>query len=204
MARVTADDVCAGLPGTSAANGQQECPLALDLEKALLACAEGDKRALNAIYEAEGARMLGVAMRILNRRSLAEKAVQDAFVLVWRKAASFDPAKGAAATWLYTVLRNRSLTILRDEGRAEPTDMPPDEEVAGDGESPEDTIARLSDAEALKHCLQKLEPKRRMAIALTYVHGLSHGELAGKLGLPLGTIKSWLRRSLLTLRECLQ
>ena len=178
--------------------------MALDLEKALLACARGDKRALNAIYEAEGPRMLGVAMRILKRRSLAEEAVQDAFVLVWRKAASFDPAKRAAASWLYTVLRNRSLTILRDEGRSEPKEMPLGDEIADDGESPEDTIARLSDAEALKHCLQKLEPKRRMAIALAYEHGLSHGELAGKLGLPLGTIRSWLRRSLLTLRECLQ
>lgn len=178
--------------------------MALDLDKALMACAGGDKRALNAIYEAEGPRMLGVAMRILRRRSLAEEAVQDAFVLVWRKAASFDPAKGAAATWLYTVLRNRSLAILRDEGRSEPTQMPLGEEVANEGESPGEAIARLSDAEALKHCLQKLEPKRRMAIALAYVHGLSHGELAGKLGLPLGTITSWLRRSLLTLRECLQ
>lgn len=178
--------------------------MALDLDKALLACAGGDKRALNAIYEAEGPRMLGVAMRILKRRSLAEEAVQDAIVLVWRKAASFDPAKGAAASWLYTVLRNRSLAILRDEGRSEPTQMPLGEEVANEGESPEEAIARLSDAEALKHCLQKLEPKRRMAIALAYVHGLSHGELAGKLGLPLGTIRSWLRRSLLTLRECLQ
>ena len=178
--------------------------MALDLEKALLACAGGDKRALNAIYEAEGPRMLGVAMRILKRRSLAEEALQDAFVLVWRKAASFDPAKGTAATWLYTVLRNRSLAILRDEGQSEPTQMPLGEEVANEGESPEEAIARLSDAEALKHCLQKLEPKCRMAIALTYVHGRSHGELAGKLGLPPGTITSWLRRSLLTLRECLQ
>lgn len=178
--------------------------MALDLDKAILACAGGDKRALNAIYEAEGPRMLGVAMRILKRRSLAEEAVQDAFVLVWRKAASFEPAKGAAASWLYTVLRNRSLAILRDEGRSEPTQMHLGKEVANEGESPEQAIARLSDAKSLKHCLQKLEPERRMAIALAYVHGLSHGELAGKLGLPLGTIRSWLRRSLLTLRECLQ
>ncbi len=178
--------------------------MALDLEQALALCAAGDKGALNAIYAQEGARMLGVALRILKRRSLAEDAVQDAFVLVWRNAAKFDPAKGSGTTWLYTVLRNRALTILRTESRAEPTEMPVGEEIADEGENPEETIARLSDAEALKHCLEKLEPKRRMAIALTYVHGLSHGELAGRLGIPLGTIKSWLRRSLLTLRECLQ
>ena len=175
-----------------------------DLDKALLACAAGDKAALNAIYTQEAARMIGVAHRILKRRALAEDAVQDAFVSIWRKASSFDPANGSAMTWIYTVLRNRALTLLRDEKRLEPTDQPVGEDVADDAESPEDTIARLSDAEALKHCLEKLEPKRRTAIALAYVHGLSHGELAGKLGLPLGTIKSWLRRSLLTLRECLQ
>ncbi len=176
----------------------------MNLEQAILACARGEKSALNVIYAQEAPRMLGVALRILKRRALAEDAVQDSFVLIWRNASKFDPTKGAAATWLYTVLRNRSLTILRDEARSEPTEMPVGEEVADAGETPEDTIARLSDAEALKHCLERLEPKRRMAIALTYVHGLSHGELAGKLGIPLGTIKSWLRRSLLTLRECLQ
>lgn len=178
--------------------------MAFDLEKALAACAAGDKSALNGIYSTEGGRMLGVALRILKRRSLAEDAVQDAFVLIWKNAAKFDPAKGSGTTWIYTVLRNRSLTILRDEARSEPTELPLGEEVVDDAETPEETIARLSDAEALKHCLAKLEPKRRMAIALAYVHGLSHGELAGKLGIPLGTIKSWLRRSLLTLRECLQ
>jgi RNA polymerase sigma-70 factor (ECF subfamily) len=179
-------------------------PLALELEKAIQACARGDKAALNAIYTQEAPRMLGVALRILKRRTLAEDAVQDAFVLVWRNAAKFDPAKGGAETWLYTVLRNRSLSILRKEAGTEPVEMPVGEEVADDGETPEQTIARLSDAEALKHCLEKLEPSRRMAIALAYVEGLSHGELAGKLGMPLGTIKSWLRRSLLTLRQCLQ
>ncbi len=174
------------------------------LEQALIACAAGHRPSLSVIYAQEAPRMLGVALRILKRRQLAEDAVQEAFVLIWRNAAKFDPAKGSAATWIYTVLRNRTLTMLRDEGRREPVEMPEGEDVVDEAETPEETIARLSDAEALKHCLQKLEPRRRMAIALVYTHGLSHGELAGKLGIPLGTIKSWLRRSLLTLRECLQ
>ncbi len=178
--------------------------MALDLEAALGRCVAGDKSALNAIYAEEGPRMLGVALRILKRRTVAEDAVQDAFVLIWRNAAKFDAAKGSAATWIYTVLRNRALSLLRSEGRMEPTEMPVGEEVVDEAETPEDAMARLSDADALKHCLERLEPKRRMAIALTYVHGLSHGELAGRLNMPLGTIKSWLRRSLLTLRECLQ
>jgi RNA polymerase sigma factor (sigma-70 family) len=175
-----------------------------DLAHLLARCATGDKAALNAIYRTEAPRMLGVAIRILKRRTLAEEAVQDAFVLIWKNAARFDPAKGAGATWVYTILRNRSLSILRDEQRTETTDEPLGADVADDAESPEDAVARLADAERLKHCLDQLDPRRRMAIALAYVHGLSHGELAGKLGLPLGTIKSWLRRSLMTLKGCLQ
>lgn len=174
------------------------------LEGLIIACAAGDKAALNAIYQQEAGRMLGVALRILRRRALAEDAVQDAFMLIWRNAARFDPAKGSGATWIYTILRNRSLTLLRDESRVEPDDEPLGAEVPDEGESPEEAILRLSDAEALRHCLQKLDPRRRMAIALAYVHGLSHAELAGKLGMPLGTIKSWMRRSLIALRECLQ
>jgi RNA polymerase sigma-70 factor (ECF subfamily) len=174
------------------------------LEHLIAACARGEKPALHAIYRAEAGRMIAVAQRILKRRALAEDAVQDAFVLIWRNAAKFDPAKGSGATWIFTILRNRSLSILRDESRVEATDAPVGEEVPDEGESPEAAIARLSDSQALRNCLDKLEPKRRMAIALAYVHGLSHGELAGKLGIPLGTIKSWMRRSLMSLKECLQ
>jgi RNA polymerase sigma factor (sigma-70 family) len=176
----------------------------LPLDNLLAACARGDKAALQAIYRAEAGRMITVAQRILKRRALAEDAVQDAFVLIWRNAARFDPARGAGLTWIYTILRNRSLSILRAESRLEATDAPVGDEVEDGAESPEAAIARLSDAEALRHCLDRLEPKRRMAIALAYVHGLSHGELAGKLGIPLGTIKSWMRRSLMSLKECLQ
>jgi RNA polymerase sigma-70 factor (ECF subfamily) len=174
------------------------------LDDLLAACARGDRAALQAIYRAEAGRMVAVAQRILKRRALAEDVVQDAFVLVWRNAAKFDPARGAALTWIYTILRNRALTILRSESRVEATDAPIGDDVMDEAETPEAAIARLSDSEALRHCLNRLEPKRRMAIALAYVHGLSHGELAGRLGIPLGTIKSWMRRSLMSLRECLQ
>ena len=147
--------------------------------------------------------MLGVALRLLRRRALAEEAVHDAFVQIWQRAASFDPARGAAKTWIYAVLRHRALNILRGEAR---TDLVEDFEPMGlvsDDESPEALTLRLSDAGALKRCLERLEPARKQAILLAYVHGLSHGELAGHLGVPLGTMKSWIRRSLLALRECM-
>jgi RNA polymerase sigma-70 factor (ECF subfamily) len=175
----------------------------VDLADALRRCARGERAALRAIYDAEAPRMLGVALRILRRPSLAEEAVQDAFVQVWQRAASFDPARGAAETWLYAVLRHRALNILRSETR---TDLVEDFEpmgVASEEESPEGVITRLSEAGALRRCLERLEPPRRNAVMLAYMHGLSHGELAARVGVPLGTMKSWLRRSLMALRECL-
>jgi RNA polymerase sigma factor (sigma-70 family) len=175
---------------------------AITPEEALRRCASGDRSALRALYEAEAPRMIGVALRILRRRALAEEAVQDAFVQVWQQAGRFDPARGGARAFVYAVLRNRALNILRAEARTDLTDAL-DHDVPGDDVDPEEAVARLSEAGALRRCLEGLDPRRRRAIVLAYAHGLSHGELAGRLGMPLGTVKSWLRRSLLALRECL-
>ena len=171
-------------------------------EEALLRCAAGERAALRALYDAEAPRMLGVALRILRRRALAEEAVQDAFVQVWRNAGRFDPARGGARAFLYAILRNRALNILRGEARTDLTDAV-DHEVPSEEAGPEEVVERLSEAGALRRCLEGLDPRRRRAIVLAYAHGLTHGELAGRLGLPLGTVKSWLRRSLLSLKECL-
>ncbi len=175
----------------------------LDLDAALAACARGDRAALKAIYDAEAPRMVGVAMRLLKDRALAEDAVHDAFVNIWNKAASFEPALGTGRTWIYAVLRNRALNMLRGAARLDLTaDVEAFGLVAAD-EDPEAVVARLSDTDALKRCLEQLEPQRRNAIVLAYLHGLSHGELAGRLRVPLGTLKSWIRRGLLALKECL-
>jgi RNA polymerase sigma factor (sigma-70 family) len=175
----------------------------LDPAGALLACAAGDSSALRQLYEREAPRMIGVAMRLLKRRALAEEAVQDAFVLIFRNAKSFDPARGQALPWMYTILRNRSISILRSEGRLETRAEPIGEEMASEDDDPETVFSKLSDAKALKHCLERLEPEKRELVLLAFVKGLTHGELAGRLGVPLGTIKSWIRRSLMTLKECL-
>lgn len=173
------------------------------IESALLACASGDKSALRRIYDAESPRMLGVAQRLLKRRALAEEAVQDAFVLIWRHAVRFDPQRGAGLTWIYAILRNRSLSILRDEKRTETSEKPVAEEAASEEDDPETVMAKLSDARALHACLETLPAQRRGIVLLAFVRGLTHGEIAGQLGLPIGTVKSWIRRSLIALKECL-
>lgn len=170
---------------------------------ALARCARGDRAALRIIYDTEAPAMLGIAMRVLRRRDMAEEAVHDAFLRIFANALSFDPARGSAKAWIYTIVRNRALNILRGEAR---TDLVDDFEPMGieDGsDDPETIVSRMSDAKSLKRCLELLAPERRKLILLAYMHGLTHGEIAGKLGIPLGTVKSWIRRSLMSLRECL-
>jgi RNA polymerase sigma-70 factor (ECF subfamily) len=183
---------------TIAVMSPREQTLEAQVAAALAQCAQGDRSALRVIFDLEAARMVGVALRILRRKDLAEEAVQDAFMRIWRGARSFDPARGPARTWLYAVVRNRALTILRDEQRF----LSGDDAGLGEPE-PAFALAQLPDASALRKCLDGLEPRRRMAVVLAYAHGLSHAELAGWLGVPLGTAKSWTRRGLMALQECM-
>jgi RNA polymerase sigma factor (sigma-70 family) len=174
-----------------------------ELVDALRLCAAGDSRGLRTLYDREAPRMLGVALRLLRRRDLAEEVVHDCFLRVWQRASSFDPARGDPRSWLYSVLRHRALDVLRGEGR---TDLVDDFEPMGledQGESPEQAVERLSDTGALRRCLERLAPVRRQAILLAYVNGLTHGEIAGRLGLPLGTVKTWIRRGVMALKECM-
>lgn len=170
---------------------------------ALRRCASGDRAALRSIYDAEAATMVGVAMRILRRRELAEEAVHDAFLRIYQYAATFDPSRGEAKTWIYAILRHRALNILRGEARTDLIEGYETMEMPSDDESPEAAVSRLSDEKSLKRCLETLEPVRRNAVVLAFVNGLSHGEVAGRLGVPLGTAKAWIRRSLVALRECM-
>ncbi|HXY90285.1 MAG TPA: sigma-70 family RNA polymerase sigma factor [Xanthobacteraceae bacterium] len=169
----------------------------------LAACGRGDRAALRALYEREAMSMIGVAQRIVKRRELAEEIVHDAFVQIWRHAARYDPALGAGRGWMFAIVRNRAINALRDTRREE---IAPEEEVAAAidrGHEGEAAFDRLAEGSALKRCLEQLDPRRRAGVLLAYVEGLSHGEIAAKLGVPLGTAKSWITRSLAQLRECL-
>lgn len=166
-------------------------------------CAAGDRAALKALYDAEAAAMIGIAARIVRRRDLAEEVVQDAFVQIWRKAASYDAALGPGRAWVFAIVRNRALNVIRDGRReelAEAEDLDLMREASSDHE---DVFERLADNSALRRCLQRLDRARRASLLLAYVGGYSHGEIAGRLGVPLGTVKAWIRRSLLSLKECM-
>ncbi|MGM4890857.1 sigma-70 family RNA polymerase sigma factor [Tardiphaga sp. 862_B3_N4_1] len=167
------------------------------LSAALARCAAGDRAALQMIYNSEAPKMIGVARRILFRQDLAEEAVHDAFVRIWGAAASFDPHRGSARGWLYAVVRNRALSIHRNEHRYDVSD---DSALDIDCGA---TVTRMPETSALRKCLERIDRPRRDVVVLAYVHGMSHGELAGRLKVPLGTVKSWVRRSLFALQECM-
>jgi RNA polymerase sigma-70 factor (ECF subfamily) len=186
------------------ANGSDgEAPAAL-----LAACAAGDRAALRTLLEGEGPRLLGVALRILRRRDLAEEALQEAFILLWRKAGQFDASRGSARGWLTAVARNAAIDLLRRSAREEPVEIEKLEtlreaRMRDEHEEMDDIVERLDSAGRLRICLEGLEPQRRRAILMAYALGLTQGEIAGRMGAPLGTVKAWMRRGLAALRECM-
>jgi RNA polymerase sigma-70 factor (ECF subfamily) len=174
-----------------------------DYTAALVACAAGDRSALKRLYDRESAQLLGVAQRIVRRPDLADEALHDAFVQIWRRAASFDPARGAARAWIYTVVRHRAMNLIRDRARERGFELGEVENLVDPGEEPLVALSRLSDSAALTGCLGRLEESRRGIVLLAFVDGLTHVQIAERTSQPLGTIKAWIRRSLQSLKECL-
>ena len=165
-------------------------------------CAFGDRAALQRIYERWSARLYGIALRVTGQPALAADATQDAFVQLWRNADRFDPTRGSASAWLIALTRYRALDLIRRRGR-EPLLAEPPEQI-DDAPDALALLTRSAEGAALHRCLDQLDPERRRAVVLAFVDGLSHGELAQTLRVPLGTAKSWIRRSLLSLRACLE
>jgi RNA polymerase sigma-70 factor (ECF subfamily) len=173
-----------------------------DYEASLAACANGDRGALRALYEREARWLMGVALRIVRDRHLAEEVLQDAFLQIWRAATTFDPARGSGRGWIYTVVRHRALQEVRRSGHA-PTLAVEDIDDLADHRQLADAAPADIDATELERCLEQLEPKKRDCIIQAFVEGYTHEQIAAKLDTPLGTIKSWVRRGLISLKECL-
>ncbi len=167
----------------------------------LVAMARGDEHALATLYDRFGGVAYGVALRILRDASLAQDAVQDAFLAAWRTAASFDPARGSASTWLLTLVHRRAVDVVRREHRrrAEPLDDAP----IASGDSTDEAVEIREQRRAVQKALAQLPPEQREALELAYYGGLSQAELAERLGVPLGTIKSRMFTALAKLRDLL-
>ncbi|MEP7208319.1 MAG: sigma-70 family RNA polymerase sigma factor [Casimicrobiaceae bacterium] len=175
--------------------------LPLDVEAALRRCAAGDEFALRAIYQSERRRLMAVALRLVRRRELAEEILHDAFLQIWNKADTYDPRLGSARGWIYTVVRHRALNALRSM-QSSPEQEDPDYPALLETYTPP-AGAEAAEEHAIARCLERLEEQRRQSVLLAFVDGYSHEQVAARLGAPLGTVKSWIRRGLMSLRECL-
>lgn len=131
--------------------------------------------------------------------------MQDSFVKIWHHASDYDPDKGNPLTWMGSIVRNRALDILRRSKREKLIDQEPNEaEAANDLSSPLEDLVKSREAEALKNCMGQLDRDQQKSLLLAYWNGLSHQELAVRLARPLGTVKTWVRRGLERLRNCLE
>ena len=174
------------------------------LVAAIARVAGGDRAALRLVYSETSAKLFGVCLRILGDRSEAEDVLQDVYLTVWRKAASFDEAVASPITWLVAIARNRSIDRLRSAGPRAHAPLEAAAEVPDEGLSALERLEIGEDQARLKDCLQELEERQSVAIRSAFLDGFTYEELAMRNRVPLGTMKSWIRRGLLKLRACLE
>jgi RNA polymerase sigma-70 factor, ECF subfamily len=162
----------------------------------------GDRLAFRRLYDATSAKLFGISLRVMRNRSDAEDVLQEAYVKIWHNAAKFQVSGASPISWLAAIVRNQAIDRLRAR-KPEALDIDEAFEVADDSAGPELDLLAAADTSRLNHCLDELKPDRAAAVKSAYLEGYSYKELADRHGLPLNTVRTWLRRSLLSLRECL-
>ena len=173
-----------------------------EIEALLAQVALKDRKAFSALYAATSAKLFGVALRILNDRSEAEEALQEVFIRVWHKAGLYRVNGLSPMTWLITIARNQAIDRLRAR-RAPTTGLEAAGEIRDAGPTPEQAAIASSERARIDACLDELETDRAEAVRGAYLDGLSYQELAAREDVPLNTMRTRLRRSLMKLRECL-
>jgi RNA polymerase sigma factor (sigma-70 family) len=177
----------------------ESLPSDIELARLLQRCAARDTVAFRALYDLYSPILFARLLRMLRRRSVAEEALQEVFVRVWQRAGQFEAHRGRALAWLVTIARYCAIDLMRRERMVLVTDEElaavPDENAAADG--------GLEKPNNFDHCIGQLNETQRRCLTLAFVEGRSHDEIAQLTTNPLGTVKSWIRRGLLSLRECL-
>jgi RNA polymerase sigma-70 factor (ECF subfamily) len=202
--------LCKGAPLCGNNPGKDGTFMDADAKRRALAAAinriaAGDKAALRLVYAETSAKLFGVCLRILGERSEAEDVLQEVYLTVWRKAASFDESVASPITWLVAIARNRAIDRLRASGASRaalPIEAAAD--VADESMSAVERLEIDEDRARLRECLRELEQRQAAAIRAAFLDGFTYDELAAKASVPLGTMKSWIRRGLMKLRACLE
>jgi RNA polymerase sigma-70 factor (ECF subfamily) len=173
-----------------------------EIAEHLARCALGDRAAFRALYDGTAAKLYGVTLRILGGRAEAEEALQEAYVKIWTNAGRYQPGRGAAAAWMVAIARNQAIDALRSR-RAPSASLDAAAEIAEPGPGPEAAALAADDRRRLETCLGALPADRAAAVRAAYMEGHSYEDLARRHAVPLNTMRTWLRRALISLRECL-
>ncbi len=169
----------------------------------LAAVAKGDRAAFERLYAATRAKLYGVALRILRRHDLADEVMQETYLKIWNSAGRFDPALSSPITWMVAIARNRAIDQVRKKTEMSIDEDPAVLEIAADSPDP---LAKREMSEELRRllaCMGRLDEERRRLVLFAYYDGWSREQLATKFDKPVNTVKTWLRRALIEIRECL-
>jgi RNA polymerase sigma-70 factor (ECF subfamily) len=175
-----------------------------ELTRLLIRTGRSDQQAFAELYRRTSSKLFGVCLRMLRARSIAEEVLQETYLTIWRRAAGFDASKASAITWLVTLARNKAIDRLRQHHEEQLDDPLRLEETADGQPTPAMHAETSQEHQRLQHCLDALEPQQRAAVREAFFTGATYNELAAHCKVPLGTMKSWIRRSLLQLRTCLE
>jgi len=166
--------------------------------------ARREPAALGELYRRTSAKLFGIALRLLGDSGEAQDVLQESYLQVWRSAAGFDPARASAVTWLAVIARNKAIDRLRQRKPGSSADLAEAEAIADDSPSAFDRASGSDEAARLAACLERLDERARALIRAAFLDGRSYAQLANSEAVPLGTMKSWIRRGLLSLRGCLE
>jgi RNA polymerase sigma factor (sigma-70 family) len=179
-----------------------------DLMSLLDRIANSDEIALKALYDATSPKLFGLALRVVNKREWAEDVLQEAYMHIWRAAADYRASLSPPMAWMGLIVRSRALDFLRRRASermhlTQELDDYLNDTLEGDAPNPMNTALASEQAWALQQCMNQLDNKQREVVSLAYLRDLSHSDLAAQLKLPLGTVKTWIRRGLEQLRGCM-
>jgi RNA polymerase sigma factor (sigma-70 family) len=174
-----------------------------ELNRLLIQTGRNDQKAFAELYKRTSSKLFGVCLRMLRDRGEAEEVLQETYTTVWRHAGGFDAAKASAITWMITLSRNKAIDRLRQHREEILDDASKLEEAVDDQPSPAARAEASEEYRRLQHCLDQLEPQHRDSVRAAFFTGATYNELATRRNVPLGTMKSWIRRSLLLLNTCL-
>lgn len=169
----------------------------------LIRAGDEDRGAFGELYSLTSAKLFGICLRICGERQAAEDVLHEVYLTIWRRAGAYEPGRASPITWLATIARNRAIDWRRAQKvrRALPIDEAP--AIADDAPLATETLLAEEVGHRLQHCLGELEDRQRTAIRTAFFDGATYADLAERQSVPLGTMKSWVRRGLLRLRECL-